>query len=171
MLKWIKDVISILPKPQGNLIVFNTLTGLRPVEVSNCISLLHSNMDDYWNRDKGILEHYKFPKEFIRRTKKVFISVVSKSLIELAKNCPSDVSYNAMKLLLHRRDMEMNMYYCRKVFATFLRNEGIESELIDLLQGRIPNSVFVRHYYRPDSSKFDEVREKLVKLHKLILNC
>ena len=170
MLKWIKGVISVLPEPQGNLIVFNTLTGLRPIEVSKCISLLHSNLDDYWNRDKGILEHYKFPKEFIRRTKKVFISVVSKSMIELAKNCPSDVRYNAMKLLLHRRDMEMNMYYCRKVFATFLRNAGIESELIDLLQGRIPNSVFVRHYYRPDSSKFDEIREKLSILCSLLLS-
>ena len=50
-----------------------------------------------------------------------------------------------------------------------MRNEGIEPEIIDLLQGRIPNSVFVRHYYRPDSSKFDEIREKLAKLHELII--
>ncbi|MDN5845258.1 MAG: hypothetical protein L0H53_03180 [Candidatus Nitrosocosmicus sp.] len=60
------------------------------------------------------------------------------------------------------------MSYCRKIFATFLRNEGVEPELIDLLQGRIPNSVFVRYYYRPDSSKFDEIREKLIKLKDLI---
>ncbi len=43
----------------------------------------------------------------------------------------------------------MIMYYCRKVFATHLRNKGIESEIIDLLQGRISSSVFVNHYYRP----------------------
>lgn len=170
MLKWIKDVISILPKPQRNLIIFNTLTGLRPIEVSKCIGLLHNDLEGYWNKDKGILEHYKFPREFIRRTKKVFISVVDTPLIELAKKCPTDVSYNALKLMLHRKDLDMNMYYCRKVFATYLRNEGVESELIDLLQGRIPNSVFVRHYYRPDSSKFDEIREKLTKLHSLLLN-
>ena len=168
MLKWIKDVIPILPKPQKNLIIFNTLTGLRPIEVSKCIALLHSDLEDYWNKDKGILEHYKFPNEFIRRTKKVFISVVDTPLIELSKKCPTEISYNALKLMLHSKDLDMNMYYCRKVFATFLRNEGIESELIDLLQGRIPNSVFVRHYYRPDSSKFDQIREKLVKLHDLI---
>ena len=140
MLRWIKDVISILPKPQGNLIIFNTLTGLRPIEVSKSIGLLHSNMNDYWNKDKGILEHYKFPNVFIRRTKKVFISVITDSMINLSKTCSNDISYNAMKLTLHRKGMEMNMYYCRKVFATFLRNEGIEPELIDLLQGRIPNS-------------------------------
>ena len=60
------------------------------------------------------------------------------------------------------------MSYRRKIFATFLRNEGTEQEIIDLLQGRISNSVFVRHYYRPELSKFDEVREKLVKLQRII---
>ncbi len=55
-----------------------------------------------------------------------------------------------------------------KIFATFLRNEGLESEIIDLLQGRIPNSIFVRHYYRPGLTKFDEVRNKLDKLFDLI---
>ena len=169
MLKWIKDVISEVPEPQANLFIFNTLTGLRPIEVSTCIGLLHSNLESYWNKEKGILEHYKFPNEFIRRTKKVFISVVDQPLIELAKNCPLNVSYNALKLMLKRKGLDMNMYYCRKVFATYLRNEGIESEIIDLLQGRISSSVFVRHYYRPDSSKFVEIRTKLAKLHRLII--
>ncbi len=44
----------------------------------------------------------------------------------------------------------MNMHDCRKVFATYLRNRGIEPEIIDLLQGRSSDSVFVNHYYRPD---------------------
>ena len=156
LLKWIKGVISKVPEPQSNLFIFNTLTGLRPIEVSKCIHLIHSNLDEYWNEDKGILEHYKFPNEFIQRTKKVFISVVNEALIEIAKSCPMNVSYNALKLMLKRKGLDMNMYYCRKVFATYLRNEGVAPELIALLQGRIPNSVFVRHYYRPDSSKFDK---------------
>ena len=42
------------------------------------------------------------------------------------------------------------MNYGRKIFATYLRNKGIEPEIIDLLQGRIGSSVFVNHYYRPD---------------------
>ena len=170
MLKWIKDVILEIPKPQGNLFNFNTLTGLRPIEVSNSIHLIHSNLDDYWNKDKGLLEHYKFPNEFIRRTKKVFISIVDKPLIELAKNCPMNVSYNALKLMLKRKVLDMNMYFCRKVFSTYLRDEGVAPEIIDLLQGRISSSVFVRHYYRPDVSKFDEIREKLTRLHDLIIN-
>ena len=60
------------------------------------------------------------------------------------------------------------MYYCRKVFATFLRNKGIEPEIIDLLQGRISRSVFVNHYYRPDideiiTNKIRPVLDNLLK--------
>jgi intergrase/recombinase len=41
----------------------------------------------------------------------------------------------------------MNMAYCRKVFATYLRSNGVEQETIDLLQGRTPKSVFAKHYF------------------------
>ncbi|AFU57418.1 hypothetical protein Ngar_c04740 [Candidatus Nitrososphaera gargensis Ga9.2] len=46
--------------------------------------------------------------------------------------------------------MEMKMKNCRSIFATYLRTKRIETEFIDLLQGRIPKSVFARHYFRPD---------------------
>ncbi len=52
--------------------------------------------------------------------------------------------------MLKRKGIEMNMYHCRKVFATFLKNKGIEPQTIDLLQGMIASSVFVNHYYRLD---------------------
>jgi intergrase/recombinase len=38
---------------------------------------------------------------------------------------------------------------------------GVESELIDLLQGRIPKTVFARHYFRPD---FDRDVERIRKM-------
>lgn len=79
------------------------------------------------------------------------------------------ISYNSLRLALRRCNIKMNISICRKIFATFLRNEGVEREMIDLLQGRIPKSVFVSHYYRPDMSRFDEIREKLVKLHEIIV--
>ena len=66
--------------------------------------------------------------------------------------------------MLKRKGLDMNMYYCRKVFATYLRNEGVESEIIDLLQGRISSSVFVRHHYRPDLSEFDDDEGKVNKV-------
>lgn len=70
-----------------------------------------------------------------------------------------------------KNNLKMNMYYCRKVFATYLRNKGIELEIIDLLQGRIGSSVFVNHYYRPDINEIitkrirpmlDELRAELI---------
>jgi intergrase/recombinase len=62
----------------------------------------------------------------------------------------------------------MIMYYCRKVFAIYLRNKGIEPEIIDLLQGRISSSVYVSHYYRPDineiiTKKIRPVLDELIK--------
>jgi intergrase/recombinase len=64
----------------------------------------------------------------------------------------------------------MNMYYCRKVFATFLRNDVIEPEIIDLLQGRISSSVFVQHYYRPDINEMitNRIRPALNSLSKVM---
>jgi intergrase/recombinase len=50
----------------------------------------------------------------------------------------------------------MHLLYCRKIFATYLRLEGVEQEIIDLLQGRIPRNVFVRHYFRPNFAKQNE---------------
>ncbi len=171
MLKWIKQSISILPEPQANLLVFTTLTGLRPSESVKCVRLIHNKLDEYWNKDKELLEHYKFGYEFIRRTKKVYVSVANHSIIKLAQSCSMDDSYNKLKLMLKRKGHDIQMYYCRKVFATFLRNHGVESEVVDLLQGRISSSVFVNHYYRPDINKIivtkvkpvlDELRMELI---------
>lgn len=96
------------------------------------------------------MEHYKFPNEFIRTTKNVYIGVATPSIVKLARDCSTKITYNSLKLMLKRKNIDMKMYYCRKVFATFLRNKGIEPEIIDLLHGRISSSVFVNHYYRPD---------------------
>ena len=41
------------------------------------------------------------------------------------------------------------MKYCRKIFASHLRQSGLESEIVDLLQGCVPKTVFVPHYFTP----------------------
>ena len=47
----------------------------------------------------------------------------------------------------------MRIKELRSYFATYLRQHGILAEYIDLLQGRIPKSVFARHYLKLDSIK------------------
>jgi hypothetical protein len=95
---------------------------------------------------------------------------VNEDILKLTENCQTDViNYDKIRLTFLRNYQKFYMSYYRKIFATFLRNEGVEPEIIDLLQWRVPNSIFVRHYYFPDSSKFDLIREKLTKLDVLLL--
>jgi intergrase/recombinase len=58
----------------------------------------------------------------------------------------------------------MDMRYCRKVFASWLRKEGIQPEIVDLLQGRVSQSVLTRHYLAPTQSMKDDVLQALGKL-------
>ena len=61
--------------------------------------------------------------------------------------------------------MKMNINYCRSLYATHLRMKGVTTEIIDLVQGRIPKSVFVRHYMRPDMGKeLDKVSKAIDSL-------
>ncbi len=122
------------------------------------------------DRDRGLLKHYQFPSIFLRQTKNAYISVINQDILEIAKNTPSRENYynSLRKRISIKNNFDMNMYYCRKVFATFLRNNGIEPEIIDLLQGRITRSVFINHYYRPDinqiiTNKVRPVLELLLK--------
>lgn len=80
MIRQIKHTISGLPKPQANLLIFNAVTGLRPIEVFRCVYHIHSYLNQYLDKDKEILEHYKFADEFIRQTKKVYIGIANQSI-------------------------------------------------------------------------------------------
>ena len=167
MIKWLNDSYSKLPASYGNILLFNALTGLRPEEAIQSIKILHTEPNNYL-KDNTILEHYKYPSIFIRRTKKAYISVVNKTILSLAKQA-GDHSYNALRLLIKLKGLDMNMAFCRKIFATHLRNNTIEQENIDLLQGRLPRSVFARHYFRPDFN-YDRIKDLVNSLyHSLIL--
>ena len=161
MLSWLKNAIAQIPKPYANILIYATLTGLRPAEACHSIALIQSDLQVYLKHDKMILEHYKYPETYIRNSKKAFISIVDDTIIRIgleAANC----GYNGLRNYLVRRKLGMNMSYCRKIFATYLRTKGIEQETIDLLQGRIPKSVFARHYFRPDfENTQNEIRNSL----------
>jgi len=168
MITQLRNACSKLDAKYSSVLIFCTVTGLRPAEACNSLQLLKESRDEYLSKDKKVLEHFRFPSVFLRRTKNAYVSMVFEKLLKVVDTSDS-ISYNSVRLALRRRNIKMNISTCRKIFATFLRSEGVEQELIDLLQGRISKSVFVRHYYRPDSSRFDEIREKLTKLHRLIV--
>jgi hypothetical protein len=68
MIEWLKNCYSKLRSSYGNILLFNTLTGLRPDEACKSIILIQKEEDNYVRKDLMILEHYKFPEIFIRRT-------------------------------------------------------------------------------------------------------
>ncbi|MGI8833327.1 MAG: integrase [Nitrososphaeraceae archaeon] len=171
MINWLKVAVSKLPARYGNLLLFDTLTGLRPDEACKSIILLkEKEQEGYLNPDTMILEHFRHPGIFFRRTKKAYVSILTEKSLELVKESAT-CGYNALRLALRRRGLDMNMAYCRKIFATYLRMHGIEQEVIDLLQGRAPKSVFARYYFRPDFNH-ERIKEPINSLYySLIETC
>ncbi|MBA3750723.1 MAG: hypothetical protein H0X03_07540 [Nitrosopumilus sp.] len=101
----------------------NTLTGLRPEEAQKSLYLIKTKGSEYIDKDGGILKHYQFPDIFFRSTKKADVSIINDKIIEIAKNTPDKGRYyNALRKRLGKQNFTLNMYYCRKVFATYLRN-------------------------------------------------
>jgi intergrase/recombinase len=168
MLQWVRQVRQELPKSYGDFLVFCTLTGLRASECVNSIRLIIDphNFKTYYNENRQCLEHFRFANIFIRRTKAAYISLVDKQILEITQNCTSIPTYNALKKALMRRSLNMQLKYCRKIFASYLRQSGIESEIVDLLQGRVPKSVFARHYFTPNLDYRDKVIRALDNLRQ-----
>lgn len=144
------------------LVIYCTLTGLRASEAIESINLIKGDYGrlKYLDSENNILKHYGFSKIFIRKTRKAYFSVVDDNVIKIAIASNSQI-YSTSKSKFYRNNIEFKLSYCRKVFATCLRNKGIKPEIINLLQGRISISVFVNHYYRPD---IDEIITKRIRL-------
>jgi hypothetical protein len=155
--EWYKTTQTILRNNEKLWLKFTLLSGLRKQESINAFNLIidlsHQNkLGEYYNQELGILEHFKYGELFLRQTKKVYISIVDKNLIsEIEKS--GEVSYNAIRKRLTRNNQHLRFKELRSYFATYLRQHGILAEYIDLLQGRIPKSVFARHYLKVENIK------------------
>jgi hypothetical protein len=174
MLQRIREMIQKLPVQMGNIIKFDCLTGLRPAEAVESVRLINDKeaFAKYYKHERMALEHFRFPNVFFIQTKKAYISFLSPEILEIAR-LPSSIrlgipSYNATRLAARKRGIRFDMRYCRKIFASHLRQSGIESEIVDLLQGRAPKSVFARHYFTPSLEYRQKVLQALDKLRKKI---
>jgi intergrase/recombinase len=169
MLQWVRQARQELPTSYSDIFLFCTLTGLRSSEALAYIRLVKDpkQLKTYHNTSRQALEHFRFSKIFIRRTKAAYISLVNDEFLEIAKNAATAVEtrkYDAIRMRLESQNIHMHMRYCRKIFASYLRQSGIESEIVDLLQGRVPRTVFARHYF---TLSLDYRQKVLRALHKL----
>jgi hypothetical protein len=135
MLQWLKQIRQELPLTHSNVFLFCTLTGLRTNECFEAIRLIKDPEDfkTYYQESKQTLEHFRFPQLFIRRTKAAYISLVTPEFLDIARNTFSSCNYmKLMYVVVRKKKLEMKMYYCRKIFSSYLRQyAGIESEIID----------------------------------------
>ncbi len=160
MLQYLKEVKSIAPNDIWNTFLFDVMTGLRASESLAAIKLIQQGVGDYYNEELQILQHFKFPQIFSRRSKNAHISIMSPEVLEIAKSaCPQ---YYRIRMFLRKHNKPCNLKYARKIFATYLHDNGISREQIDLLQGRTGTSIFENHYYSPN------IKELISKVKPLL---
>ena len=150
--EWHNTTQSILAPNYKLFLRFVLLSGLRKGEAltsyNRIIELAKTNkLEEYYNRDLSILEHFRYPNEFLRGTKNVYISILPNDLIEQIANSET-VTYASIHKFLERRHIKLRIKELRSYYASYLRKHNVISELVDLIQGRIGKDVFIRHYLK-----------------------
>ncbi len=152
-------------KPHEQLFLrFARFTGIRRAEAVNSFNIIirlsrEKRLSEYYDKELNVLMHFKYPKIFIRRTKNVYISFVPQSMIdEISSSEP--LTYNIVHRRLNENSLKSRINELRDQFGTYLLGNGILEQEVNLLQGRIPVSVFVRHYWSP---KLTELRDRVFK--------
>ena len=154
VLEWLSEVVETLnDRDLSTFLRFCALSGLRKGEAVNSFNLMielqrNGLSGEYYDRDTQTLEHFKYPKLFLRRTKNVFISMVPRDLVrEILESKP--ITYDMIQNRLYRRGLPTRIQDLRDYWGTFMLRHGLIKEEVDLLQGRISKSIFVRHYWSP----------------------
>ena len=169
MLDWLRQALNRLPTPVGNILLHNTLTGVRPSENLLCIKLVQTDYDNYANEELGILQHFRYSEFVCKKTKKAYLTVYDDSILQIALNCKVYNTWKAFRSKLKRCGMDtVHTKYCRAIYATWLRKSGIEQEVISLFQGRVPSTVFQASYLK---TNVREDRERILKALYQLKQC
>lgn len=164
ILEWYNKVIKILDKDSSTYLKFALLSGMRRTEALNSFNLaigLHKDrkLHQYYNEEIETLEHFRFRDVFLRRTKNVFISMVPRNMIaEIVRHRP--ITYDMIRKKLYRRHIPTRINELRDYYGTFMVRHGLIREEVDLLQGRIGKSIFIRHYWSP---AIKELKDRVFK--------
>jgi intergrase/recombinase len=171
VLDWVKTCVSEFDASYATLVKFILITGLRKGEAINAFNLAirlsrAGRLDEVYNAELETLELYKFPKVFLRRSKNAFFSFVPAVFInELVQS--RTISETGLKRRLERRHMQSRLKALRHYHATFMVRNGLLREEADLLQGRINQSIFMRHYFSPS---INELRQRAIAVVQRLLS-
>jgi len=167
ILTWYQKATNVLNNDCSTYLKFLITSGLRPNEGIESFNLIRTKLDEYYNEELGTLEHFRFKETFLRNTKNAFITIIPKAfMMEIAKK--NKVTYSMVKKKLQRNNLPIELNELRDYYATFMVRHGLIKEEVDLLQGRIGKSIFVRHYWSP---AIKELKQRVFKaLKELELN-
>ena len=157
------EILPLLKDNERVYAKFLLNSGLRVSEGINSFNLNinlanEGKLSEYYDDNLGCLMHFKCPKLFIRHTKNAFITFISKSLLEQIAEC-QPVTYYSIRKRLERKKKPMRLNEFRDYFGTTLVNNGILEIEQNLVCGRIPISIFIRHYWSP---KLKELGERIL---------
>ena len=172
LMEWLRKASATLDDEGKLYLRFMLLSGLRKNEGIQSFNLIielskKGRLSDYFNEELSLLEHYRF-KQFLRNTKNAYISVLPKDFVMLIANS-KPVSYPAIRKRLERNALKLRIKELRSYYASFMVRHNIISEEVDLLQGRVPKSVFVRHYLKENPVELrDRVMTALGQLEQML---
>ncbi|MCL2476024.1 integrase [Candidatus Bathycorpusculum sp.] len=170
--KYLEDIWTALNWNEQIFVKFLAITGLRAGEGIDSFNLIielndKGRLGEYYNKESCVLEHFKYKELFLRKTKNTFISFVSPQFIEEICNA-SPVNYNIIQCRLKRLNKSLRFKELRSFNNTFIRKHNVLGELVDILAGRVPKSVFVRHYLGADMDELSKqvlmIQESLVEV-------
>jgi intergrase/recombinase len=163
-LDWVQAATKVSDQSYAAFIEFVMISGIRASEAINSFNTiirLHKagRLGDYYNTELQSLEHFRFQDKFIRGTKNVFFSFIPETFVEQVTCCDL-VSYSGLMKRLRKHGLKVRLNELRDYFATFMVHNGLIREEVDLLQGRIGQSIFMRHYFSPD---LESMRDKVLR--------
>ena len=164
VMKWYREAQSNLRVNEVLFSKFLLYSGLRVSEAIHSFNLAiklseEDCLSDYYDSEFGVLCHFKYPKLFIRRTKNCYITFLEPELLQQIVNSQG-VSYSCLRKRLERKHQRLRFNELRDKFGTYLLSHGILEAEINLLQGRIPVDIFIRHYWSP---KLKELGTRIFK--------
>jgi len=149
---WIQKAKKARPE-LTEFLDFMAVTGLRLIEAVNSYNLIielsrEGKLDDYYNAEKGTLEHYKFKETFIRRNKKAFISFVPGSIVKTISENETLPTTQAVIKRVQKQGLESRFGDVREAHGTFM-TKFLKQPEIDFLHGRVSANVFMSNYFNP----------------------
>jgi len=117
-------------------------------------------LNEYYNAEQETLEHFRYREPFLRCTKKAFISIVSKEMVERVARTEKTLTFDSIRQKIKRKGLKARFSDIRELWASYMVKHLSQPE-IDFLQGRISATVFMRNYFNP--TWVSDLKERTIK--------